>query len=633
MIFFSNSQVLANSLTDQNGKKNYSYSLEQLVDFKDLWGIEKPVSVKFIDDKYYLATQAGKLYSFSLVGNEVIEFNLILDIADIVAFDLDMGQDGLLDFNLDNNFESNGIFYLSYSSNNQSSTATEPNYNCKVVIDDLVDTGWTNYTSEKTLELMIESGVFDSDNLMEIEMQMIAQLRKACDYFPRNEIIPELYGPGRIGFYEVTMFIPGANPKAYKAKNILTLPDFYPIHSGGSLSFDKNNNLYIALGDGGGPGRDGLLLSQNTTRLEGSILRVIPNTNFEESEPYSIPLSNPFINNNKYLPEIWAYGFRNPFRSYFDRELDVMILSDVGDMFFEELNIVKKGQNFGWPFKEGEMVGHYIGFMPGEVERALSYESNNRLDQGINNQFTDPLVTRPHLSQTEGDLVSCALTAVLYNNSKKYLSLKNSIINVDWCGSIYSTTIGNTNDEISVVQDKRILSNVYGITNVIFGPSDELLLLSFDGKLFRLIEKALSIDYDLSEDVEIVSYMHDYLKYKDFISTSVSGEYNELKLLLQSKSQNLDDNNTNSQDCFLEVKYVVAGEDNYIMINDDKFYGYKASYSGEDKILNFNRGLKKIKANINQINNNFQLNLGFFVKEGDVSFDSRLESIKFLCSD
>ena len=77
----------------------------------------------------------------------------------------------------------------------------------------------------------------------------------------------------------------------------------------------------------------------------------ITSVNIDNKEPYSIPEDNPFINGM--APEIWAYGLRNPYRFNFDVETGSLVCVDVGDRLKEEVNIIKKGRNYGWPIYEG----------------------------------------------------------------------------------------------------------------------------------------------------------------------------------------------------------------------------------------------------------------------------------------
>lgn len=118
-------------------------------------------------------------------------------------------------------------------------------------------------------------------------------------------------------------------------------------HNGGQLAFGPDGYLYIALGDGGGT-NDQFGHGQNTGSLLGTISRIDVST-----IPYSIPSDNPFVGSNSDRPEIFAWGLRNPWRFSFDQKTDILYAADVGQNSVEEVNIIKKGKNYGWPIMEG----------------------------------------------------------------------------------------------------------------------------------------------------------------------------------------------------------------------------------------------------------------------------------------
>ena len=145
-------------------------------------------------------------------------------------------------------------------------------------------------------------------------------------------------------------------------KIILEMDDPQSNHNGGTIAFGPDNYLYIAIGDGGAandvapghvedwyPVNAGGNGQDITANLFGDILRL----DVDHGMPYSIPSDNPFVNKPG-RDEIYAYGFRNPFRFSFDmsgsREL---FAGDAGQVLWEEVSVVKKGGNYGWNVKEG----------------------------------------------------------------------------------------------------------------------------------------------------------------------------------------------------------------------------------------------------------------------------------------
>ena len=134
---------------------------------------------------------------------------------------------------------------------------------------------------------------------------------------------------------------------------ILSIDQPYSNHNGGDLKFGADGYLYIATGDGGSGG-DPQNYAQNLASLLGKVLRI----DIDGGTPYSIPIDNPFIKTDQAADEIWAYGFRNPWRFSFDRETADLWIADVGQNIIEEVNFIPAGtgagENFGWRCYEGE---------------------------------------------------------------------------------------------------------------------------------------------------------------------------------------------------------------------------------------------------------------------------------------
>ncbi|HEY7403579.1 MAG TPA: PQQ-dependent sugar dehydrogenase [Candidatus Angelobacter sp.] len=122
-------------------------------------------------------------------------------------------------------------------------------------------------------------------------------------------------------------------------------------HKAGQLAFGADGFLYFGLGDGGSGG-DPLGHGQNTQILLGKMMRIDVNST-SPGKQYAIPPDNPFVAGGG-LPEIYAFGFRNPWRFSFDRPTGRMFVADVGQDKFEEIDIVQKGGNYGWNIMEGD---------------------------------------------------------------------------------------------------------------------------------------------------------------------------------------------------------------------------------------------------------------------------------------
>ncbi|MCH8950138.1 MAG: PQQ-dependent sugar dehydrogenase, partial [Chloroflexi bacterium] len=123
---------------------------------------------------------------------------------------------------------------------------------------------------------------------------------------------------------------------------ILEVPQPAPKHNGGQIAFGPDGYLYVALGDGGLP-EDAAGNAQNLGTLLGSLLRIEP-----AMDGYDVPPDNPFVDLPGARPEIYAYGFRNPWRFSFDRATGEIWLGDVGEARWEEVDRVTAGGNYGW---------------------------------------------------------------------------------------------------------------------------------------------------------------------------------------------------------------------------------------------------------------------------------------------
>ncbi|MEW6774708.1 MAG: PQQ-dependent sugar dehydrogenase [Bdellovibrionota bacterium] len=133
---------------------------------------------------------------------------------------------------------------------------------------------------------------------------------------------------------------------------LLTLDQPFSNHNGGHIVFGPDGYLYIGFGDGGSGG-DPQGNGQNPDTLLGKILRI----DVDGGTPYAVPNDNPFAPGGSDpgggLPEIYALGFRNPWRWSFDADTGDLWVGDVGQADFEEIDPVEMGGNYGWNIREG----------------------------------------------------------------------------------------------------------------------------------------------------------------------------------------------------------------------------------------------------------------------------------------
>ena len=121
--------------------------------------------------------------------------------------------------------------------------------------------------------------------------------------------------------------------------------------NGGAVRFDAESYLYLSVGDGSAS-MDPFDQGQDPSTLLATVLRLDVSA-ASEAEPYRIPQSNPFLDDPAVRPEIFAYGFRNPWRMSIDLESGDVWLGDVGFSNAEEIDRVEAGGNYGWSLLEG----------------------------------------------------------------------------------------------------------------------------------------------------------------------------------------------------------------------------------------------------------------------------------------
>lgn len=134
-------------------------------------------------------------------------------------------------------------------------------------------------------------------------------------------------------------------------KILLEIPRPFWNHNSGTLLFGPDGMLYHSVGDGG-KRDDAARLAQNLFVMNGKILRLDVDQQTGR-RAYGIPDDNPFLQTEGALPEIWCYGLRNPWGMAFDPATGAFWCADVGQDQREEINIIVKGGNYGWSYREG----------------------------------------------------------------------------------------------------------------------------------------------------------------------------------------------------------------------------------------------------------------------------------------
>ena len=207
-------------------------------------------------------------------------------------------------------------------------------------------------------------------------------------------------------------------------KKVLEILLAHVDHIGGCLRFGPDGYLYLGMGDGndstiGDPNNN----AQNPSLLLGKILRIKVKSN----GTYSIPKSNPFRHTANYRKEIWDVGVRNPWRYSFDALTGSLVVADVGEAKWEEIDIEKAGSkgglNYGWRCYEGDSV----------------YNNTQCLDSL---KYLFPVYVYTH---DGSPVANCAITGGFIYRGSKYPALYGKYFFTDFCSGVIRSLTFNSN--------------------------------------------------------------------------------------------------------------------------------------------------------------------------------------------
>jgi glucose/arabinose dehydrogenase len=244
---------------------------------------------------------------------------------------------------------------------------------------------------------------------------------------------------------------------------ILEVMQPFSTHNGGTLAFGADGYLYIGLGDGGSGG-DPLGHGQNTASFLGSFLR-IDVSGASSQERYRIPSDNPFVGaGGGVREEIWAYGFRNPWKFSFDPVTDELWAGDVGQDSYEEIDIIKGGRNYGWNVMEGLHC-----FPPGES--------------------CDQTGLEPPVFEYSTPSESCAIIGGHVYRGPRLPDLVGAYIYTDYCsGRIWGLRYNG-----STVTDHAVLATTDPFTTALSVDSDgRLFILSSDTHIYGFVAPSMT---------------------------------------------------------------------------------------------------------------------------------------------
>ncbi|MBK8555654.1 MAG: PQQ-dependent sugar dehydrogenase [Lewinellaceae bacterium] len=235
----------------------------------------------------------------------------------------------------------------------------------------------------------------------------------------------------------------------------------YTNHNAGAIKFGPDGYLYIGLGDGGSGG-DPQGNGQNKLTFLGKILRIDVSTN---STGYTIPADNPFVNNPAFLPEIWSWGWRNPWRFSFDRLTGDLWVGDVGQNAWEEIDFEPAntgGLDYGWRCYEGNHPYNTSGCPPAGT-------------------FAAPAFDYPNPAQ------GCSVTGGYLYRGSKYSDLYGLYLFTDYCSGRWWVTRHNSDGSFFTEQIADLSNNQYSSLGE--GPDGELYVaLLASGKIQRITE-------------------------------------------------------------------------------------------------------------------------------------------------
>ena len=249
---------------------------------------------------------------------------------------------------------------------------------------------------------------------------------------------------------------------------IMVVPQPYSNHNGGHLVFGPDGFLYVGLGDGGSandPSGNG----QDKTTLLGTILRIDVST-LDSLGRYSVPPDNPFAGDGGGVrSEIWAYGLRNPWRFNFDPETGDLWAADVGQNAWEEVDVIRRGANYGWNVMEGAHCTPRRGLT------GLLRKSSEACDR-----------TGLELPVIEyGREDGCSITGGYVYRGERLPSLAGAYVYGDFCsGKIW----GLRAESGAAVEHRLLVDSSLRLSAFGENPAGELFMLSFDRKIYHFAQ-------------------------------------------------------------------------------------------------------------------------------------------------
>ncbi|MPZ22651.1 MAG: glucose dehydrogenase [Dehalococcoidia bacterium] len=269
------------------------------------------------------------------------------------------------------------------------------------------------------------------------------QTRRAYIYYTRTvdgqiqAVLSRVrYGNGRI------------NPAGEQILLVVNKP--FANHNGGSIQFGHDGYLHLGIGDGGGAG-DPDNNGQDRRNLLGNVIRI----DVSRPGPYRIPPTNPYVGTaSGFRQEIWAWGFRNPWRMSFDRQTGALWLGDVGQARWEEVNVIRRGRNYGWRVMEGPDCFNPPNCGQGRFVKPVAYYGHD---------------------------LGCSISGGYVYRGSRLLRLRSWYLYGDFCtGRIWGTW---TSDGTT----RLLLDSAASITSFGQKPAGELLVVDYGGTIYQIV--------------------------------------------------------------------------------------------------------------------------------------------------
>ncbi len=248
------------------------------------------------------------------------------------------------------------------------------------------------------------------------------------------------------------------------ARTLLTIAQPFSNHNGGQLQFGPDGYLYIGMGDGGSA-FDPECRAQKTNSLLGKMLRLDVDQNVGSPPFYGIPASNPFRGPGDPPDEVWASGFRNPWRFAFDRQTGDLWIGDVGQNQREEIDFQpagsQGGENYGWKVMEGTLCS----------TRDACPTSTPACNSSA---FTPPVLEYDHGP-------GCSVTGGFVYRGNRAAQLRGAYVFGDFCsGEIWAAFRQGQGFTV-----RTLSGRVSSLTSFGEDSSGELYAVTLNGQLFR----------------------------------------------------------------------------------------------------------------------------------------------------